>query len=143
MISIPNLVKFISIGGLIPVFVGAIVISFPIKVEANLSMFFKDTSLIYAGIILSFLGGCLFLTECIQPKLSWKGLVFSVAPSIWAFFSLTLPMSAFSLAIGFLLVLERERIVFRTHNLPKWWLKLRFPMTAIIVILLMVIGFNE
>ena len=71
-----------------------------------------------------------------------KGILLSILPSIWAMVSLMLPIAAFLLAIGFLFVLERERVLFRIYSLPSWWLKLRFPMTGIVLILLMVVGLS-
>ncbi len=66
----------------------------------------------------------------------------SMCPSIWAVFSLLLPMTCFLIAVGFLTTLERERYLSKTKILPNWWLKMRFQLTTFMVFLLIIMGFN-
>ena len=67
----------------------------------------------------------------------------SVAPVLLALLSIIIPfMQSFVLALGFLVVLEIERKLHKIKSLPEWWLNLRFPMTSIVVLLLIFLGFR-
>ena len=51
--------------------------------------------------------------------------------------------SASILAVGFLLVYELDRKAYTTGTVPGWWLSLRFPLTAIVILSLSIIGFSH
>ena len=143
MIIIPSKVKYISYAGMIPILMGVIG-SFDLSLMGNnINNWLVELGMLFSAIILSFLGGCLFIFEThSKSEINFKGLMVSMCPSIWAVFSLLLPMTCFLLAVGFLSTLERERYLSRKIILPNWWLKMRFQLTASMVLLLIVMGFN-
>ena len=143
MIIIPSKVKYLSYAGIIPILMGAIG-SFDLNLIGNdINSWLVELGMLFSAVILSFLGGCLFVFEThSKSEINFKGLVISMCPSIWAVFSLLLPMTFFLLALGFLTTLERERYLSKIIILPKWWLKMRFQLTTSIVLLLIIMGFN-
>ena len=144
MIIIPSKVKYISYAGMIPILMGVIG-SFDISLMGNnINNWLVELGMLFSAIILSFLGGCLFIFEThSKSDINFKGLMVSMCPSIWAVFSLLLPpMTCFLLAVGFLTTLERERYLSKIIILPNWWLKMRFQLTTLMVFLLIIMGFN-
>ena len=145
MIKIPSKVKYLSYAGIIPIIIGVIG-SFDLNfISNNINNLLVEFGLLFSAIILSFLGGGLFILEThYKSEINFKGLFISMCPSIWAVFSLLLPMSCFLLAIGYLATLERERSLSkaRTISFPNWWFKLRFQLTTLMVLLLIILGFN-
>ncbi len=143
MIKIPSEVKYLSYAGIIPILMG-LVGSFDFNlVSDNFNNWLVEFGLLFSALILSFLGGCIFIFEIsFNSKFNFKGILLSMFPSIWAALSLQIPMTCFLLAIGFLATLERERYLARIIELPKWWLKMRFRLTTLIVLLLIIMGFN-
>ena len=143
MIIIPSKVKYISYAGMIPILMGVIG-SFDLSLMGNnINNWLVELGMLFSAIILSFLGGCLFIFEThSKSEINFKGLMVSMCPSIWAVFSLLVPMSCFLLAIGFLATLERERSLSKIIIFPNWWLKIRFRLTTLMVLLLLIMGFN-
>ena len=144
MIIIPSKVKYISYAGMIPILMG-VVGSFDLSLMGNnINNWLVELGMLFSAIILSFLGGCLFIFEThSKSEINFKGLMVSMCPSIWAVFSLLLPpMTCFLLAVGFLTTLERERYLARIIILPNWWLKMRLQLTTLMVFLLIIMGFN-
>jgi hypothetical protein len=138
---VPKSVLLASLLGLIPVLVG-VASTFDIGLNDNLKEQLVRVSIIYSGFILSFMSGCIFYVSSVEKEkelFMWL----SIVPVLLALFSITIPfMPSFVLALGFLILLEIERKLFRMNSLTVWWLNLRFPMTAIIVILLVILGFR-
>ena len=143
MIIIPSNVKYLSYAGIIPILIGVIG-SFDLSLMSNnFNTWLVEFGLLFSALILSFLGGCLFIFEIhLKSKIDFKGILISMCPSIWAVFSLLVPMSCFLLAIGFLATLERERSLSKIIIFPNWWLKIRFRLTTLMVLLLLIMGFN-
>ena len=143
MITIPSKVKYLSYAGIIPIIMGVIG-SFDLSLMGNnINSFLVELGMLFSTVILSFLGGCLFVFEIhSKSEINFKGLMMSMCPPIWAVFSLLLPMTCFLLAVGFLTTLERERYLSRIISLPDWWLKMRFQLTTSMVFLLIIMGFN-
>ena len=141
--QIPKTIKIISILGLSPLFIGFIATFKLPMINPDLNKFLINCSLLYSGLILSFLGGCLFGFESIGKKNPSKlGLWLAVTPSIWALIALQTPnFSASILAVGFLVVFEFDRKAHRDGNTPNWWISLRLPLTATVVFTLSIIGF--
>jgi hypothetical protein len=139
--KVPRSVLLASLLGLIPVLVG-VASTFDIGLNDNLKEQLVRVSIIYSGFILSFMSGCIFYVSSVEKEkelFMWL----SIVPVLLALFSITIPfMPSFVLALGFLILLEIERKLFRMNSLTVWWLNLRFPMTAIIVILLVILGFR-
>ena len=145
MIKIPSKIKYLSYAGIIPVLIGVIGSLELNFISNNINNLLVEFGLFFSAIILSFLGGGLFILETnYKSEINFKGLFISMCPSIWAVFSLLLPMSCFLLAIGYLATLERERSLSksRTISFPNWWFKLRFQLTTLMIILLVILGFN-
>ena len=143
MIIIPSNVKYLSYAGIIPILIGVIG-SFDLNLMSNsINTWLVEFGLLFSALILSFLGGCLFIFEIhSKSDTDFKGILISMCPSICAAFSLLLPMSCFLLAIGFLATLERERYLAKVIIFPNWWLKIRFRLTTLMVLLLLIMGFN-
>ena len=139
--GVPKSVVLASLLGLIPIFIG-IASTFNIGLGENLREDFIRMALIYSGFILSFMSGCVFYVSSLERQrvlLLW----FSFIPVLLALLSIAIPfMQSFVLALGFLVVLELERKLHKQNSLPEWWLKLRFPMTSVVVLLLIFLGFR-
>ena len=139
--GVPKSVVLASLLGLIPIFTG-IASTFNIGLGENLKEDFIRIAIIYSGFILSFISGCVFYVSSLERErvlLLWS----SIIPVFLALLSIVLPfMQSFVLALGFLLVLELERKLHKLKSLPEWWLKLRFPMTSVVVLLLIFLGFR-
>tara|TARA_Y100001968_G_C19348806_1_gene713509 strand:+ start:643 stop:1074 length:432 start_codon:yes stop_codon:yes gene_type:complete len=138
---VPKSVVLASLLGLIPILLG-LVSTFNIGVNESLKKELIRIAIIYSGFILSFMSGCAFYVSSLQRErvvLLW----FSIAPVLLALVSIIIPfMQSFVLALGFLVVLEIERKLHGLRSLPEWWLALRFPMTFIVVVLLIFLGFR-
>ena len=139
--GVPKSVVLVSLLGLIPILIG-IASTFNIGLGENLKEDFIRIAIIYSGFILSFMSGCVFYVSSLERErvlLLW----FSVIPVLLALLSIAIPfMQGFVLALGFLVVLELERKLHKLRSLPEWWLKLRFPMTSVVVLLLIFLGFR-
>ena len=139
--GVPKSVVLASLLGLIPIFIG-IASTFNIGLGENLKEDFIRMAIIYSGFILSFMSGCVFYVSSLEREkvlLLW----FSFIPVLLALLSIAIPfMQSFVLALGFLVVLELERKLHKQNSLPEWWLKLRFPMTSVVVLLLIFLGFR-
>ena len=139
--GVPKSVVLASLLGLVPIFIG-IASTFNIGLDENLKDHFIRIAIIYSGFILSFISGCVFYVSSLERQrvlLLW----FSVTPVLLALLSIVIPfMQSFVLALGFLVVLELERKLHKLKSLPKWWLKLRLPMTSVVVLLLIFLGFR-
>ena len=139
--KVPRSVLLASLLGLIPILVG-VASTFEIGLNDNLSEQLVRVSIIYSGFILSFMSGCIFYVSSVGKEKE-RFLWLSIVPVLLALLSITIPfMQSFFLALGFLILLEIERKLFRVNALTVWWLNLRFPMTAIVVVLLIVLGFR-
>ena len=139
--KVPKSVLLASFLGLIPILVG-LASTFNIGLRESLKEELIRISLIYSGFILSFVSGCAFYVASLERErelLLW----FSILPVLLALLSIIIPfMQSFVLALGFLVILEIERKLYKLGSLPKWWLNLRFPMTSIVVLLLIFLGFR-
>ena len=145
MSQIPKTIKIIATIGLLPFFLGAIA-TFTVSIlDFNTKVLLIKLSTLYAGLILSFLGGCLFGFESISGKNPNKmRLWLSIIPSLWSLIALQIPyFSASILALGFLVVYEFDRKSSLAGTVPAWWLSLRLPLTAIVILNLTIIGFNH
>ena len=138
---VPKSVMLASLLGLIPILVG-LASTFNIGLRESLKEELIRIAIIYSGFILSFMSGCIFYVASLERDrvlLLWL----SVTPVLLALLSITIPfMQSFVLALGFLVVLEIERKLHKRRSLPSWWLSLRFPMTSIVVVLLIFLGFR-
>ncbi len=144
MRSIPTNFKVIGVFGLLPFLIGIIgTLNFQLLPDF-FNNWLINLSLLYAGLILSFLGGCVFAFESLELEKPYlKRLVFSILPTLWALSALQLEhFKAGALAIGFLALYELDRKIARRKITPEWWLSLRLPLTTTVIISLAIIGFN-
>ena len=130
-----------SLLGLIPILVG-LVSTFNIGLSESLKEELIRIAIIYSGFILSFMSGCVFYVSSLDRERVFL-LWFSIVPVLLALLSVAITfMQSFIIALGFLIVLEIERKLYKFKTLPEWWLNLRFPMTSIVVFLLIFMGFR-
>ena len=89
------------------------------------------------------MGGVLWGFEISNSQLiSKKIIILTLLPALWAAFAYFLPIRCF-LALGFIAIYQLDFTVVKEKKSPKWWLKLRSPLTGFAVIFLVIIGFNE
>ena len=139
--KVPKSVMLASLLGLIPILVG-LASTFNIGLSENLKDELIRIAIIYSGFILSFMSGCVFYVSSLERERVFL-LWFSIIPVLLALLSIAIPfMQSFVIALGFLIVLEMERKLFKIRALPEWWLNLRFPMTFMVVFLLIFMGFR-
>ena len=138
---VPKSVMLASLLGLTPILVG-LASTFNIGLNENLKDELIRIAIIYSGFILSFMSGCVFYVSSLDRERVFL-LWFSIIPVLLALLSIAVPfMQSFVIALGFLIVLEIERKLYRFKTLPEWWLNLRLPMTTIVVFLLIFMGFR-
>ena len=139
--GVPKSVMLASFLGLIPILMG-LASTFKIGLSESLKEELIRIAIIYSGFILSFMSGCIFYVASLERERTLL-LWLSISPVLLALLSITIPfMQSFVLALGFLVVLEIERKLHKRRSLPSWWLSLRFPMTSIVVVLLIFLGFR-
>ncbi len=139
--GVPKSVMLASLLGLIPILVG-LASTFNIGLRESLKEELIRIAIIYSGFILSFMSGCVFYISSLDRERVFL-LWFSVVPVLLALLSVAVPfMQSFVIALGFLIVLEIERKLYKIKTLPEWWLNFRLPMTTIVVFLLIFIGFR-
>ncbi len=139
--KVPKSVMLASLLGLIPILVG-LASTFNIGLRESLKEELVRIAIIYSGFILSFISGCVFYVSSLDRERVFL-LWFSIVPVLLALLSVIVPfMQSFVIALGFLIVLEIERKLYKFKSLPEWWLNLRLPMTTIVVCLLIFMGFR-
>ena len=139
--KVPKSVMLASLLGLIPILVG-LASTFNIGLHESWKEELIRIAIIYSGFILSFMSGCVFYISSLDRKRVFL-LWLSIVPVLLALLSVAVPfMQSFVIALGFLIVLEMERKLFKIKTLPEWWLNLRFPMTSLVVFLLIFMGFR-
>ena len=139
--GVPKSVVLASLLGLIPILVG-LASTFNIGLRESLKEELIGIAIIYSGFILSFMSGCAFYVSSLERERALL-LWLSIIPVLLALLSIIIPfMQAFVLALGFLVILEIERKLHKLGCLPNWWLNLRFPMTSVVIILLVFLGFR-
>ena len=129
---VPKSVMLASLLGLIPILVG-LASTFNIGLRESLKEELIRIAMIYSGFILSFMSGCTFYISSLDRERVFL-LWFSILPVLLALLSVAVPfMQSFVIALGFLIVLEIERKLYKLKTLPEWWLDLRFPMTLSLI----------
>lgn len=102
---------------------------------------------VYAAIILSFLGGLTWGVVCAAAtaRQAWTGwdsrmLAFSVIPALvaWAAVFLPLPYPFMAMTLGFLGVLLIDRSLAIAGVVPPWWMTLRVRLSLSVAALLLV-----
>ena len=104
---------------------------------------------VYGAVILSFLGGAHwgFASAGMkyQPAAAPPLLVMSVVPSLlgWVAVLLPMPWSAAVLATAFLAILPLDRWALTHDFAPRWWLRLRIPLSATVSTLLFLASVSD
>ena len=146
MKKIPNSALILGLSGLIPFFWGAVT-SIDLVVEnlklTGLSEEYMGSriNLIYGTIILAFMSGVLWgFVANVGDKRRPVGLILSVLPALWAFFTFngTLINPFLSLIFGFLGVFAIDMRFYYWQLTPQWWLSLRSILTMCVIIFLFV-----
>ena len=139
--KVPKSVMLASLLGLIPILVG-LASTFNIGLRESLKEELIRIAIIYSGFILSFMSGCVFYVSSLDRERVFL-LWFSIVPVLLALLSVAVPfMQSYVIALGFLILLEIERKLYKLKTLPEWWLNLRLPMTTIVIFLLIFMGFR-
>lgn len=103
----------------------------------------------YAAVILSFLGGMHWglasaaLARDDHALDAAHVLAFSVVPSLIGWIALLLPgrMGSIVLAFSFMTMLLLDRFMMQLDYAPRWWMRLRVSLTAVVVPLLLLLAF--
>ena len=146
MKKIPNSALILGLAGLIPFFWGtATSLGFGLEISKLiwLNEEYKGSriNLTYGTVILAFMSGVLWgFAANVGDKRRPIGLILSVLPALWAFFTFNgiLSNPFMSLIIGFLGVFIIDVRFFYWHMTPKWWLSLRSILTLSVIICLSV-----
>ena len=146
MKKIPNSALILGLAGLIPFFWGAATSIDFIVENLKLNGFSKkytgsSINLIYGTIILAFMSGVLWgFAANVGDKRRPVGLILSVLPALWAFFTFngTLINPFLSLIFGFLGVFAIDVRFYYWQLTPEWWLSLRSSLTLCVIIFLSV-----
>lgn len=136
--------KILGAGGVIPLLAG-VVMAFAAPEPFGFPV--VRTTLIYAAMILSFLGGihwgfasAAFARNAVElnaPRI----LGLSVLPPLAGWVALLLPntLAAPLLAASFASVLLLDRATNRLGYVPGWWMRLRIRLTSVVVVLLLLL----
>ncbi|NNU81563.1 DUF3429 domain-containing protein [Halovulum dunhuangense] len=90
----------------------------------------------YGAAILAFMGGCLWGFAAKAGRAEWKWLAFSVVPGLWAFSAAFSPAPLLSLMLGYVVLLALDTMFRLERIAPDWWMGLRLPLTAGVLICL-------
>ena len=138
--SIPTVALVLSVAGLVP-FVFLAVASQLVDGLPSSEAHFALAA--YGAVILSFLGGVHWGGACrASGGFTWSTGVFSVLPSLVGWSAIILPtdfgLLVLSFAFALMLIVDHRAI---SHGmLPQWYWRLRWPLT-LIVVLSLVVGF--
>ena len=146
MKKIPNSALILGLAGLIPFFWGtATSLGFGLETSKLnwLNEEYRGSSInfTYGTVILAFMSGVLWgFAANVSDKRRPIGLILSVLPALWAFFTFNgiLSNPFMSLIIGFLGVFIIDVRFYYWHMTPKWWLSLRSILTLSVIICLSV-----
>tara|TARA_B100000902_G_C27158060_1_gene837244 strand:- start:11 stop:463 length:453 start_codon:yes stop_codon:yes gene_type:complete len=144
--KIPNSALILGLSGLIPFFWGTVTsLDFVLEslklTDLSEEYIGPKINLIYGTIILAFMSGVLWgFAANIGDKRRPVGLMLSVLPALWAFFTFsgTLINPFISLIIGFLGVFALDVRFYYWQLTPEWWLSLRSILTLFVIIFLSV-----
>ena len=134
---IPRTALYLALGGLVPFLVCAGVALSGNQVVLRGAE--DDIMLRYGIIILAFMSGVLwgFATNA-SGKMVTVAYGLSVLPALWAFFTAVgpTPQALGALIPGFYGLLALDYYFWRAGLAPLWWLRLRLPLTAVVMVTL-------
>lgn len=134
---IPRTALYLALGGLVPFLVCA-----GVALSGNQVVLREaedEIMLRYGIIILAFMSGVLwgFATNA-SGKMATVAYGLSVLPALWAFFTAVgpTPQALGALIPGFYGLLALDYYFWRAGLAPPWWLRLRLPLTAVVMVTL-------
>ena len=134
---IPRSALYLALGGLVPFLVCAGVALSGNQVVLRGAE--DEIMLRYGIIILAFMSGVLwgFATNA-SGKMAAVAYGLSVLPALWAFFTAVgpTPQALGALIPGFYGLLVLDYYFWRAGLAPPWWLRLRLPLTAAVMVTL-------
>ncbi len=134
---IPRTALYLALGGLVPFLVCAGVALSGNQVALRGAE--DEIMLRYGIIILAFMSGVLwgFATNA-SGKMAAVAYGLSVLPALWAFFTAVgpTPQALGALIPGFYGLLALDYYFWRAGLAPPWWLRLRLPLTAVVMVTL-------
>jgi len=134
---IPRSALYLALGGLVPFLVCAGVTLSGNQVVLRGAE--DEIMLRYGIIILAFMSGVLwgFATNA-SGKMASVAYGLSVLPALWAFFTAVgpTPQALGALIPGFYGLLALDYYFWRAGLAPPWWLRLRLPLTAVVMVTL-------
>lgn len=134
---IPRTALYLALGGLVPFLVCAGVALSGNQVVLRGAE--DEIMLRYGIIILAFMSGVLwgFATNA-SGKMATVAYGLSVLPALWAFFTAVGPtqQALGALIPGFYGLLVLDYYFWRAGLAPPWWLRLRLPLTAVVMVTL-------
>ena len=134
---IPRTALYLALGGLVPFLVCAGVALSGNQVVLRGAE--DEIMLRYGIIILAFMSGVLwgFATNA-SGKMAAVAYGLSVLPALWAFFTAVgpTPQALGALIPGFYGLLALDYYFWRAGLAPPWWLRLRLPLTAVVMVTL-------
>lgn len=131
--ELPAHVAWLGYGGLLP-FIGLAVL---VAVDVRRAPLWSDALVGYGAVILSFVGalhwGFAMSARALEPALRRRAFVWSVVPALLAWPATVLGGSAASLILvsGFVVHLAQDCRLAGPAELPAWYLPLRWRLTAI------------
>jgi hypothetical protein len=134
---IPRTALYLALGGRVPFLVCAGVALSGNQVVLRGAE--DEIMLRYGIIILAFMSGVLwgFATNA-SGKMAAVAYGLSVLPALWAFFTAVgpTPQALGALIPGFYGLLALDYYFWRAGLAPPWWLRLRLPLTAVVMVTL-------
>ena len=134
---IPRTALYLALGGLVPFLVCAGVALSGNQVVLRGAE--DEIMLRYGIIILALMSGVLwgFATNA-SGKMATVAYGLSVLPALWAFFTAVgpTPQALGALIPGFYGLLVLDYYFWRAGLAPPWWLRLRLPLTAVVMVTL-------
>lgn len=135
--TIPRPAALLGAAGLLPFVAGALAVHGLMPgINSPVTGFLILQS--YGAVILAFMGGCLWGFAAQAGRTGWREFAVSVAPGLWAASVAFSPDALVSLIMGFVF-LQALDALFRGWGLgPAWWLRLRLPLTGVVLVCLFV-----
>ena len=134
---IPRTALYLALGGLVPFLVCAGVALSGNQVVLRGAE--DEIMLRYGIIILAFMSGVLWgFAANASGKMATVAYGLSVLPALWAFFTAVgpTPQALGALIPGFYGLLALDYYFWRAGLAPPWWLRLRLPLTAVVMVTL-------
>ncbi len=141
MTDIPRAPLLLGLAGLLPFLWGAATVLVPGLADWGVRAIGPRFAgpyvlLSYGTVILAFMSGVLwgFATKA-EGQVAASGYLLSVLPALWAFFFVGGgPVSAATyLIFGFIGLLGLDWMFWRQGLAPRWWMRLRVGLTAVVV----------